>query len=192
MKEELTENEHSNRVFAIMRRFFYIILDYVQDIVCHHRPVLWHFSSQGMQLPLPPVKDFIHPPNHSSNNSGTISDKHGYEESKHDTLSFHPIFLLMSIIPFSAIAFYTGVVIRILMLSKFYNSHNGSTQALNLNISNGKMDWSVKKLPPPTVIPGEKVPSTILHTHRSISQWLQKLHALVILCKLIEDWLTSK
>ena len=137
-------------------RFFYIILDYVQDIVCHHPPVLWHFSSQKMKLPFPPVKDFVHPPKHSSNNSGTIR----VDESKHGTLLFHPIFLMMSIIPFAAIAFYTGVVIRILMLTKFYTSHSGSTQALNLNISNGKMDWGVKKLPPPTIIQGKEVPST--------------------------------
>eukprot|EP00984_Skeletonema_dohrnii_P024253 scaffold13368_cov185-Skeletonema_dohrnii-CCMP3373.AAC.2 len=115
-----------------------------------------------MQL-LTGVKHFGRLPDHPSNNSRTIIDKSEYEKrSKHSSFHFHPLFLLVSIIPFAAIAFYAGVIIRILMVTKLRNSRNGSsTPELNLKISQGKMDWkNVKQLPPPTVIPGKEVPST--------------------------------
>ena len=120
-----------------MRTIFHIIHHYVQD-VCYH-PSVQYFSNQGMQLlPLPHVKaqttgvkqHFGRPPDHPSNNSWTIINKSEYEKrSEHSSFHFHfhPLFLLVSIIPFAAIAFYAGVIIRILMVTKLRNSRNGSS-----------------------------------------------------------------
>jgi len=82
-----------------------------------------------------------------------------YQESQHYTLHINPVILSGSFLCFVVVAFYTGVVVRILMLSNSASRLKCSfPQAVNPSVAT--MDRSVKQLPAPTVIPGKEVPPT--------------------------------
>ena len=103
-------------------------------------------------------ENLICSPSHNNEKQKTFDNS--TESHQQHTIYFNPVVLFGSFISFAAIAFYAGVIIRILMLSNSATQLNGSTQTRNLSLSVAT-DWkNVKQLPPPTVIPGKEVPPT--------------------------------
>mmetsp|Transcript_23997 Transcript_23997/g.47668 ORF Transcript_23997/g.47668 Transcript_23997/m.47668 type:complete len:614 (+) Transcript_23997:116-1957(+) len=96
-------------------------------------------------------------PSRNNEKQKTFDVDDSQESHPQHTIYFNPVVLFGSLISCAAIAFYAGVIIRILMLSNSATQLNGSTQTINLSVAT---DWNIKQLPPPTVIPGKEVPPT--------------------------------
>ncbi|KAK1732714.1 hypothetical protein QTG54_016613 [Skeletonema marinoi] len=117
-------------------------------------------ASQGLAAFLSSDKNdekLVCAPSQNNEKQKTFDVDDSQESHPQHTIYFNPVVLFGSFISFAAIAFYAGVIIRILMLSNSKNQLNSSTQTINLSVAT---DWNVKQLPPPTVIPGKEVPPT--------------------------------
>ncbi len=99
----------------------------------------------------------------SRNNSQKQTTSNNNQEKSQQTIYIKPIVLFGAILSSAAIAYYVGVIIRILTLSNSAAQFNGPSSpppAANLSIAKLMVDRAEKQLPPPTVIPGKEVPPT--------------------------------
>ncbi len=127
--------------------------------MCRRRSIFQRLSSRISQRkatffsPVNVKEDF----NHSSSAPfvpGTIDRDH---ENQRYTLNINPIVLFGSFLCFGSFAFYSGFIVRVFMNSNSVNQLNGySAQTLRVV----QDDLIVTQLPPPTIMPGKKVPPT--------------------------------